>query len=401
MAGVTARKRGTYWEYRFDLATVDGKRKQHSKSGFRTKTEAMKAGNAALAKYNHGGEVSEPSGMSLADWMHRWLETTVKTGCAASTRSRYREVVEERILPMLGQYKLASLSRIVLSGFVESLCNAGLSRKYVRYVSGVLSSALSVAERLGIIESWHKSALVIPKGYVKVVRARRAITYEEFMRLFEACPDTYKPVMTIGWHTGMRIGEILALRWDDVDFDTDTIKVRRRIYEEKFGPPKDNSVRTIRMGETLHAYLHKLRQEQLEHELAYGYYYTVGVEGDTLVQAYKGDVANKSTYSNVVCRKNGTVVKYHSVQLVFARLAKETGIGFDAHTLRHTHATLLLESGVPPKAVQQRLGHKTIKVTMDIYAHVTERMQDSLVDTIDHNPFFSWAKCGQKEGKSV
>jgi len=401
MAGVTARRRGTYWEYRFDLATVDGKRKQHSKSGFRTKTEAMKAGNAALAKYNRGGEVSEPSGMSLADWMHRWLETTVKTGCAASTFIRYRDAARRRIIPVLGRYRLASLSRIVLSEFVTSLCDTGLSRKYIKFVTVVLSSAMSSAERLGLIDNWYKSALAIPKGYVKEVNVRHAITYEDFQRLFEACPDTYKPVLAIGWHTGMRIGEIIALRWEDVDFDTDTIHVRRRIYIDKFGPPKDDSARSIRMGETLHSYLYKLRQAQRQDELAYGYYYTVGVEGDTLVQAYKGDVAGKRTYANVVRRKNGSVVKYHSVHVAFGKLSKETGIGFDAHTLRHTHATLLLESGVPPKAVQQRLGHKTISVTMDIYAHVTERMQDALVDTIDHNPAFSWSKCGQEGAESV
>lgn len=400
MAGVTARKRGTYWEYRFDLATVDGKRKQHSKSGFRTKTEAMKAGNAALAKYNRGGEVSEPSGMSLADWMHRWLETTVKTGCAVSTYREYKCIVGSKILPKLGSYRLSSLTRIVLSDFVASLGEDGLSRQYIVTVSRILSSALSSAERMGLIEDWHRSALKVPKGYSRRVNERHALTPDEFQTLLDACPELYKPVLVLGWHTGMRAGEMLALRWDDVDFDNDTIAVRRRIYAGRFAPPKDNSVRTIRMGEALHAYLHKLRQEQRQHELEYGYYYTVGVEGDTLVQAYKGDVPGKRTYTNVVCRKNGTVVKYSSVQLVFARLAKETGISFDAHTLRHTHATLLLEAGVPPKAVQQRLGHKTIKVTMDIYAHVTERMQDTLVDTIDHSPVFSWSKCGQKGEKS-
>lgn len=399
MAGVTCRRRGTYWEYRFDMATVDGKRKQHSKSGFRTKTEAMKAGNAALAKYNRGGELVEPSGMSLADWVDRWLETSVRIRCAESTYAGYKRIMKGVILPLLGKYRLASLSRQVLADFVSGLCGHGYSRKTVQFTVSILSASLSSAVRLGVIDSFHRECLAIPRSYAKTANKREAVTPEQFQILLKEIPEAYKPCVVIGWMTGMRAGEILSLRWSDVDFKADTISIARRVYHGRLAAPKDGSARVIRMGGALHAYLFQLRQRQMENEVRYGYYYRVGMPGAAVVARYKGEVKEKDVYRLVAAKEGGSPIEYSSLERAVRLASRKTGVACDMHTLRHSHATLLLEAGVPPKAVQQRLGHKTIRVTMEIYAHVTERMQDRLVDTIDHSPAFSWTECGQKAKK--
>ena len=400
MAGVTCRKRGTYWEYRFDLATVDGKRKQHSKSGFRTKMEAMKAGTQALAKYNRGGEIAEPSQMSLADWVHRWLDTTVRTGCTASTYDTYKRISQTIVLPVLGGYRLSSLSRIVISGFVGSLCSKGYARNSIRLAIAVLTSCLRSAVRLGLIDSFPRECFAIPKGYEKVSNKRKAITPEEFGKVVDAIPELYRPALYIGWMTGMRAGEILALRWSDIDFDADTIHIERQIGKDVLSPPKDGSERVIRMGKELHSYLYNLHQKQMRNEICYGYHYLVGEDPDSPILIPKGEAKDTDPYRLVVCKESGDWLRYNALRQRLLYAGRDVRVKCDMHTLRHTHATLLLEAGVPPKAVQQRLGHKTIKVTMEIYAHVTERMQDTLVDTIDHNPVFSWSKCGQIKEKT-
>lgn len=399
MAGVTARKRGAYWEYRFDLATVDGKRKQHSKSGFRTKMEAMKAGTQALAKYNRGGEIAEPSQMSLSDWMDKWLESGVRVNCSRSTYDTYRRIADGHVRPALGKLRISALSRTVLSDFVSSLCDKGYTRKYASLIVNVLSACLSYAVKLGVIDSYHRECLAFPKQYDKRVNVREAISQEDYQRLFEAMPEEYRPVLAIGWLAGLRSGETLALRWDDVDFEADTIHVARRVYEDRIGPPKDNSERTIRMGRTLHSYLFKLRQKELENEVKYGYYYLVGDDPGSCELTYKGEARSQSPYRLVVARENGDRVKYNALSRVFQHTSERLGIKCDSHTLRHSHATHLLEAGVPPKAVQQRLGHKSLTITMEIYAHVTESMQDKLVDALDHGKEFSWSECGQKAEK--
>lgn len=399
MAGVTARKRGAYWEYRFDLASVDGRRKQHSKSGFRTKTEAMKAGTQALAKYNRGGEFAEPSQMSLSDWLDKWLESSVRVNCSRSTYDTYRRLADGHVRPALGKLRISALSRTVLSDFVSSLCNKGYTRKYASLIVNVLSASLSHAVKLGVIDSYHRECLAFPKQYDKRVNVREAISQEDYQKLFEVVPEDYRPVLTIGWLAGLRSGEILALRWDDVDFEADTIHVARRVYEDRIGPPKDNSERTIRMGKTLHSYLLKLHQEEQDNEDRYGYYYLVGDDAESCELTCKGEARSPSPYRLVVARENGARIKYNALSGVFRRASERLGIKCDSHTLRHSHATHLLEEGVPPKAVQQRLGHKSLTITMEIYAHVTESMQDKLVDALDHGKVFSWSKCGQNQEK--
>lgn len=396
MAGVTARKRGSYWEYRFDMATVDGKRKQHSKSGFRTKTEAMKAGTQALAKYNRGGEIAEPSQMSLSDWLDRWLESGVRLNCSRSTYDTYKRTADKHVRPVLGKLRVSGLSRTVLSDFVSSLCDKGYTRKYASLIVNVLSACLSYAVKMGVIDSFHRECLTFPKQYDKRANVREVVSQADYQRLYEAMPEVFRPALVIGWLAGLRSGETLALRWDDVDFNADTIHVARRVYEDRLAPPKDNSERTIRMGKALHAYLYQLHQSQLENEIKYGYYYLVGDDPDSCELTYKGEAKSPSPYRLVVARENGARVLYTALSHAFRRVSEKLGIKCDSHTLRHSHATHLLEAGVSPKAVQQRLGHKTLAITMAIYAHVTETMQDQLVDALDHGKDFLWSECGQK-----
>ena len=134
MAAVTARKRNgsNTWEYRIELAQVDGKRKQKSKGGFRTKTEAIKAGNEALHLYENGGNpVIEKAEMSVSDLFDLWLDKYGKDSLKDSTIQGYEKKLRLYIKPAIGQYRVKAINRILIQDFITKISNDGLSKNTV------------------------------------------------------------------------------------------------------------------------------------------------------------------------------------------------------------------------------------------------------------------------------
>ena len=403
MASVTCRRRGKYWEYRFDGASIGGKRKQYSKSGFRTKGEAMKAGVNALTEYNRSGLVFDPATISLADWLDNWLETIIRPKWTAYTYRSYETMVRVHIKPSLGCYRLSAITPQIVAKFLNDIGTI-LGRKQVNLAKCVLSSAMRSAVVSGLILYNPCSGVRTPVAR-GTIRESNAITREQFARLLEACPKSLRFVLQLGWYTGMRVSEVLALSWDDVDFDKGTISIVRKLQQSRrpyrFEEPKDGSSRTIAMGKDLKEIMLEEKAKQEADALKYGEYYTVALDSDTLDQRMRKDVPEGTkTRLLVSVQENGRVFTSSIVDEDIWKAGRKLDFHASYHTLRHTHATLLLEAGVSPKAVQHRLGHKSIDTTMRIYTHVTERMKDDLVDKIDHENIFSWSNCGQNAEKS-
>lgn len=145
MSQLITRKCGTKWEYRFQIASVGGKRQYKSKSGFRTKAEALEAGIKALNEYNLTGFAFTPSEISFADYLDLWLDTYCKTNHKATTVKNYEKKIRLYIKPVLGNYKLKNLNAAVLQNFVNDKFNEGLSRNTLSVVKGILSSSMSYA----------------------------------------------------------------------------------------------------------------------------------------------------------------------------------------------------------------------------------------------------------------
>lgn len=124
------RKRGSVWEYRFEIAKVDGKRKQVSKSGFKTKREATEAGTKALGKYNNSGVAINESDVSLADYLDYWLDTYGKMNLKYNTQLNYLYIIENHLKPNLGSYRLKSLSAATIQEYANALKLRGLSRSH-------------------------------------------------------------------------------------------------------------------------------------------------------------------------------------------------------------------------------------------------------------------------------
>jgi integrase len=203
---------------------------------------------------------------------------------------------------------------------------------------------------------------------------------DEFNKIVDRFPfgSSFYIPLQIAFNTGMRDSEVCGLTWDCIDLEEGKIKVEKIILKKAmqwcFGTPKTtSSQREILIGKTLIDILKKHKKYQLENRLKYGEFYSNNL--------YKFEEINKKYNStDLVCTKeNGELVSTDSLKYLSRVVNYELGINFNFHSLRHTHATILLEADANIKDFQKRLGHSKLATTMDTYSHVTDKMnQDSV-----------------------
>jgi integrase len=313
------------------------------------------------------GEHPEPSKMSVADWLNLWLAST-KIEVSPKTHERYAEIVRCYLVPTLGGLALQRLApsdiQRAYNGFTRSP-----SPRTRRHIHRILKSALARAvEQQALARNPADALKRLPKIERKPITA---LSVEQSQRLLSAIrhTTTYWPVM-LALATGLRRGELLALRWRNVDLDHGTIRVVQSLEQTKAGlrfkSTKSEKGRGVALPSFAIAELRRHKQAQTETLVALG----VRQSGDTLVCG----------------RVDGEAKQPASLTHEFTYLVGRMGRDFPRvrfHDLRHSHATQLLASGVHPKIVQERLGHSTIAVTMDIYSHVTATMQSEAVAKLD------------------
>ena len=402
MAGVTARRRGSGWEYRFEMATVGGKRKQYSKSGFRTKKEAMEEGNKAFARYNKAGIVVESAVMSLADHAEFWYSSYCLKNLKRGTCTLYRKVLDELILPRLGQYRMSAITPALVAGWLGQLMDEGYSQSSIKTYKSVLQGCLGYAvQPLGLIDYNPASGSKVP-AMAKPSKPRSVVTPDQFSLIVSLLPagSPYLLPLYIGWYTGLRINEVLALCWCDVDLNAGTLSVVRQVLDGVQDTPKTKkSLRTIPIGHDVCRLLQEERKRQAENREAYGSFYSVYKLEDGHVQESHAGDGGKEDLDFICRRENGQRVKESALTHQCTALSLKSGIPFTFHTLRRSHTTLLLEGGAGVKAVQQRLGHNSSSTTLDIYAQSTEKQAENaakMLDGLAHIYFFR----GQNVGKT-
>lgn len=381
------RKRGTKWEYRFDGARINGKRQQITKGGFKTKKEAEIAGNKALAEYNNVGRVFTESEISVNDYMDLWLKQYCKFNVKQTTFDNYEKKTRLYIIPKLGKYKLKSITPIVIQDFINELFNEGYSRNTLSVIKGILTSSFNYAiQPLGLVKDnpakcvTLPSTRAVPKKNSKG-KTRDIVTQEQMRAILERFPifhSCHLPLQ-LAYRCGMRLGEIFALTWEDIDFDKKTISINKQVQNIDgnwcFSNPKYDSSRIIGIDNTLLELLRIYKEKQEKAVVFYGEYYTrLYVNNNKEINTNKD--GQEIHLLNI--RENGSYIQprvtQHCCRIIHYQLGYEK---FDFHSLRHTHTTMLLENGANPKDVQLRLGHKNIAVTLQVYTHVTNKMKDT------------------------
>jgi integrase len=355
------------WTYQF-MVKRNGKRVTISEGGHRTKKLAEEALANAIAIYRPRS--SEPSKMLFVEYLRREWLPVIKPGRRPSTWAGYRALVDNYIVPSIGDVRLVDVTPGDIAQLLTELRESGrrdgreggLAESTLRQLYAVLSGALQHAVEAGMIVRNPASAL--PRNVKPRVRKKEMHTWDAVqLRAFlnSVRDDRLYAAFLTAAMTGMRRSELVALQWSDIDLGTGQVSVRRGVtsvgYKRHVGETKSGRARTVAIDPETVAVLRRHRATQLEERMKWGEAWT-----DT------GDVFT---------REDGTALHPQTLSRTFDRRvvrAKLPRISF--HGLRHTHATLLLRSGVHPKIATERLGHASTGITLDLYTHVQVGMQE-------------------------
>jgi integrase len=348
-------KHGKITSYRGAYFGPDGKRRYVSGKNKEETRRKLREARAGVDR----GLVFDAENLALGEYLDRWLGGSVRGSVKQSTFDRNEIAVRVHIKPALGRIKLKKLAPAHVQSFYQDRLDAGSAPASLNKLHVVLHKALDQAVR------WN----MIPRNPTEVVRAPRStpeemhpLSADETRRLLEAARgDKLEALYVLAIHTGTRQGELLALKWQDVDLENATVSVRRTLTRNGgrllLGEPKTKkSRRTIQLTEEAIRALCEHLDRQVDHIQRLGDLY----RDEGLV--FASEVGTLINPSNLRQRSFGSLLKR-------AELPK---IRF--HDLRHTCATLLLCRNVHPKFVQERLGHANIAITLDTYSHVIPGM---------------------------
>jgi integrase len=373
MKGHVRERSPGHWAVVVELGRDEkGKRRQkwHSVPG--KKRDAERELSRLLHEMNTGAYV-EPSRMSVGDYLKRWLEDYARTNVAPKTYERYEEIVMKHLSPTLGHIQLSKLQPLqIQSYYSEALVSGrrngkgGLSPQTVLHHHRVLREALQQGVRWLLLARNPADAVEPPRPRR---REMKALDSETTGKLLRATQETRLsiPVM-LAVTTGLRRGEILGLRWEDVDFENATLAVRQSLEQTRAGlafkPPKTTKARRVVAlpGLTIEM-LKEHKKRQAARRLLLG---RAWEDNDLVSPAADGKPWPPGAFS-----------------AAFLALARKTGVKVRFHDLRHTHATQLLRQGVHPKIVSERLGHSTVGITLDVYSHVLPGMQEEAASRTD------------------
>ncbi len=356
-----------YWKARdrwvAEISTEPGKRKRFY---FKTKQEAIKKRNEALRELEQGTLATGPQ-QKLKDYLEDWIENVHKDELRISAYVKYKKLIKY-IVADLGNIWLQKLSPEQVRRFYTKKGKDGLSSKTINSIHGVLHLALENAVRWNYV-SRNVCDLVKPPRIVS--REVTPLTLEQARALLSSVREhRLEELLVVAVVTGMRRGELLALRWSNIDFERRTLLVLHTVdYIPKYGyvetePKTKAGKRLISLPHFLVDMLKQHRLQQLEQRLKQG---DAWENRDLVFPDLRGGYFNP----NYLLR-------------VFKKLLNEAGLPhMPFHDLRHSAATILLSMGVNIKVVQELLGHSNISITLGTYAHLLPSMQQEVVEKWD------------------
>ena len=350
--------------YRGAFFDPSGKRRWVSA---KTKTECERKLREAMTDASRG-VLPLPANLTVESYLTEWLKDIEGT-VRRSTYDGYKRDVRHHIIPALGRRKLKDLTPGDIRRLYRTMIEKGLKNRSVEYCHRTLRKALKAAVTDRLLNH-NPTDGVKPLTTREGVRAEsKALNPEQVSALLEeASGDRLEALYVVALHTGLRRGELLGLRWTDIDFEAGTVSVKRSLDTDgTFNPPKrESSKRTLRLTPVALAALSKHRVRQNEERLSAG-------------ERWRD---NGLVFPNTVGRPMNPGNLYRRD---FQPLLMRAGLGsegFTFHSLRHTFATTLAANGVHPSTAQKMLGHSDIRMTLAIYTHATDDMQDAAVDAI-------------------
>ena len=360
-----------FWEIGFDTAT--GKRKQRTEVFNGSRKSAEKRWREVQGEIDEG-IVVDPQNMRFSELLERWQRDVLPMRVRPSTLANYNVLIRVHILPQLGHLKLDKINPVILQRFYRNKLeqddnqNTGgkLSHRTVRYIHSIIRMSLDQAVKWNLVIRNVADIVDQPRETKKemtVWNPEQVGIFLSFLR-----EHRLYALYFIALATGMRQGEILGLRWSDIDWQTKQFYVAtslspgRELSEVK----PANSKRNVSVSADVLAVLKQHRVNMLEEKLALG-------------QEYVGNEDQLVFHSSI-----GTPLSARNVLRHFKAMQKKCGVPeIRFHDLRHTSATLMLMKGIHPKVVSERLGHSSVKFTMEKYSHVLPNMQEEAAAVLD------------------
>lgn len=323
------------------------------------------------------GTFSEPSKLTLGEWLKTWLNDYMKASIRPTTWASYETQVSKHIIPAIGGEKLQGLQTRHLQNLYNKKMQGGradkkeggLSPRSVRYIHCVLYAALDQAVKENLIHINPANAVKLPKMEQEEVQAMDTKGVTEFLQ--EAKKTKHYAAYYLTLSTGLRRGELMALKWSNVDLQAGTITVKQNLVRTKEGlkfqePKTKNSKRVIGIDEDTVKELKSHKAKQAAAILEMG-------------KAYKKN-------DLVFCHDDGTPMDPRGFsrhfERIIERLQKKGFTRITFHGLRHTFATLSRQEGVDLKVISETLGHYDPAFTMKVYQHVTPQMKKEAVSKI-------------------
>lgn len=388
---VRTRKRGKSYSYIFEAGKKpDGKRNVVEKGGFSTEEKAYNAGIEALNAYLHGDIASSSDRILFTDYMVQWLEKVHKSTVASHVYIMHVQYYKKRIEPFFTGVMLQDIRPANIDTWQRYLLNEGLSKNTIKNYRSLVHNALNYAiYPAELISSNPAMQVQIPSNAPTEIVKRKVLDTNSYQKIINDVElrDVIKIVVAIAYHTGMRVGEILGLTWDNVDFDTNRIQVctqiivskGKRFFTTKLKKP--SSYRDIYIDDGLVAILKDWREKQIEYFNNSGdariMLYVESIPGLLQLQSkkYFQEAANTKVLDFVcVSPTNGKLLHYAVLAVILRKL------NINSHSLRYTHATMLAEAEAPLKSIANRLGHKNISLSQDLYTKASDKLKKAARD---------------------
>jgi integrase len=364
--GSIGRRKSGGWYAQYTVYTSEG-RKRRTLYG-KTRQEVATKLSKALAD-REGGLTFDAGSLTVGEYMTRWLSHSFQDTVSQKTYERYESIVRVHLSPALGRIRVKALTPDHVRGLYREKLDSGLAPRTVLHIHRTLSKALKQATDDGLIPRNAAASVKPPQACREEMQPLSRDQVRMFLDTVEG--DRMEALYVLAVTSGLRQGELLALKWEDVDLEgtNPTLEVRRSLSETRgrrsFVIPKSGRGRHLRLSKRAASALRVHRKRQLEERVR-----KAGLwEDHGLI--FPSEVGTPMSGRNL----------YRAFKIRVKRAALPQMLRF--HDLRHTCATLLLRQGINPKFVQELLGHADISLTLNIYSHVLPDMGDAAAGGMD------------------
>ena len=354
------------WAGVVNLGWRNGKRFRKSVYG-RTRADVQDKLNEALRNHRLGIPFA-PERLTVEQFLNGWLENHVKPGTRPRTYESYEGAVRLHIAPAIGKIRLGKLTAENIQAMVNDKSHSGLAPRTVEYIHSVLSRALNRAVKWDLVRRNVAKLATTPRVPRKLLSPLTPDEARVFLKHIRG--DRNEALFTVAMALGLRKGEALGLRWEDVDIEKGTLTVRYALQRRKgqgkvlVEPKSERSRRTIHMPDVVVKALRAHRARQSKERLAAG-------------SAWK-DTGHLFTTTIGSPMDERRVLNDFKKALRAAKLPERR-----FHDARHTAASLLLAQGVSPRTIMEVLGHSQITLTLNTYAHVMPAMLEDAAGKMD------------------